>query len=594
MIRKKVGADHLENKVNASLLQILSYRLREGFTIKHVHFKANLMEVSLVLPWRHNVNIEYNISTFYPEAATLTEDDDGKVVKYEVYVESNYNFLHDATCFARKSFKSSYRSTTIKQFWNTLQGFSDSDKLGIHFHNFAINEAYRSIPATIQSGVPLFYMPPNLNTPVIHVPMDAHIKFSQYWKPICMLDAHMFQKSALHTHQINLLLKHDNPLPDNLYHSNLSGRYSSIQCQQALQKLNDMLKDYTSFVLLENHSYIKLIDEKNKTCSFFLIRILSQLPCIVLHLAFIGGTNCLLRNEIVNELMNHLVQCKLPQRNLSSSLMQKTNDQPDQVNVQLDQDMFGDKGNTSDDSSSNPVPHLNDNNSERSDLSIKNKTGCFVVLTRPIEKLLIRYENIPRDFFSIYKFEQDLKNSNSQNTLNMFQTLTRFLHHKRFVWTTHDCLLLKPLTAIHISKILSTLTLKRIQEGFHLAYNNWGVVNLATELTFKDELGTSFPCLVQYIIFPSNIVSNKNRYCSIRYQQLRNIHFRFPCSMDDYEDESFIEKNSDYLIVTECWVEPQSGVAVLDESMDNKHNRFLQDLNYDQISTSVRVSRHLI
>lgn len=75
-----------------------------------------------------------------------------------------------------------------------------------------------------------------------------------------MLDVNMCQKSSLHIHQINILLKHDAPLPEHLYHPNTSCRYDSIQCNQAMSVLNVMLKEWSSFVLLENHSYIKLIE----------------------------------------------------------------------------------------------------------------------------------------------------------------------------------------------------------------------------------------------------------------------------------------------------------------------------------------------
>lgn len=67
MIRRRQN----ESMLTASLAQILTYRLREGFTIKRVHLRPNdnRIEILLVLPWRHSVNIEYNIiSTYQPES----------------------------------------------------------------------------------------------------------------------------------------------------------------------------------------------------------------------------------------------------------------------------------------------------------------------------------------------------------------------------------------------------------------------------------------------------------------------------------------------------------------------------------------------
>ena len=60
--------------------------------------------------------------------------------------------------------------------------------------------------------------------------------------------------------------------------------------------------------------------------------------------------------------------------------------------------------------------------------------------------------------------------------------------------------------------MLSHFYRKRIQEGFHLAYNDCGIVNLVMEVTMRDQVGIEFPCLVQYIIFPSNVfIRSKDR-----------------------------------------------------------------------------------
>lgn len=143
--------------------------------------------------------------------------------------------------------------------WCLLDSFANSDKLGIHFQNFAKNELYRSMPESVKKGVPLFYLPPNDNKPQVQFSNEAHHKFSSYWKPICLLDVNMCQRSSLHTLQVNVLLRHDSPLPEFLYQPNASGRYDNIQCNQAMSMLSVMLKEWSSFVLLENHSYIKLI-----------------------------------------------------------------------------------------------------------------------------------------------------------------------------------------------------------------------------------------------------------------------------------------------------------------------------------------------
>lgn len=146
----------------------------------------------------------------------------------------------------------------------------------MHFHYFAKNEIYRSIPETIKNGVSLFYLPPSSNVPIVSVPNESHLKFAQYWKPICMMDVNMCQKSSLHTHQINVLLKHDFPLPEFLFLPNSVGRYETIQCKQTMSVLNVVLKEWSSFVLLENHSYIKLI-QYVKICIDFTTKLILRM-----------------------------------------------------------------------------------------------------------------------------------------------------------------------------------------------------------------------------------------------------------------------------------------------------------------------------
>lgn len=101
-------------------------------------------------------------------------------------------------------------------------------------------------------------MPPNSFDPVLSSKNTAHLNFAQYWKQICTLDIAIWQK-WMHTHRINIILEHDMPLPKNLFLPNRAGRYLNIQSRQALASLSELLKENTDFILLENHSYIKLL-----------------------------------------------------------------------------------------------------------------------------------------------------------------------------------------------------------------------------------------------------------------------------------------------------------------------------------------------
>lgn len=73
-----------------------------------------------------------------------------------------------------------------------------------------------------------------------------------------MLDTNIWQK-WVHSHRIGLVLEQDLPLPRYLHVPNSSGRFNILQCRQALASLTQLLKHWATFVLAENHSYIKFL-----------------------------------------------------------------------------------------------------------------------------------------------------------------------------------------------------------------------------------------------------------------------------------------------------------------------------------------------
>ena len=58
----------------------------------------------------------------------------------------------------------------------------------------------------------------------------------------------------------------------------------------------------------------------------------------------------------------------------------------------------------------------------------------------------------------------------------------------------------------------------RLQEGFHFAHNDSGILNLILELPIKDDNYSKFSSVVQYIIFPPHIINgSKERYVPHNY-----------------------------------------------------------------------------
>ncbi|XP_014668477.1 PREDICTED: protein SZT2-like [Priapulus caudatus] len=530
LLRKK----HAENKATMSVFGVLSVRLREGYTIKKVAITKGdtQLEVQLVLPWKHRVNIEYRIEAVWPL------DSSKRVTHTEVSIEATYDFLDDVMSpTQKKPLQSGYRMAVIRKFWQTMQGLTQTDQLLQHLQLFGSNLAHYTLPDCVKNGVPLFYFSPNTNTPVLSS-QTAHSPFASFWKPICRLDINVWQK-WLHTHRIGVILEHDVPLPKYLHLPSSTGRYNIVQCRQALMGLNVLLKEWSTFILVENHSYIKFLEREGDgpPKSFYILRVTSKPPCMVLRVAFQGGTPGYERNQIVNQVREKLLGLSLPQRRPQEG-------QIGQI--------------------------------QRS----RSHIDCCVLLAKPVEKILIRYEKLPTDFLvglhqthtvSPYHSMSSLTSTSTtnKNASSMFSTLSRYLHHQRWVWGAQNETAY-PISMQALGKILATLTKVRLQEGFHFAYSNSGVVNMVLEVQMKSTgladktpVGSpvrkeasekteeepadddTFSCVVQYILFPPHTALTREI-----------------ASEDDLEMElEGAETDGELQIITECWIEPQDGVV---------------------------------
>jgi hypothetical protein len=248
-----------------------------------------------------------------------------------------------------------------------------------------------------------------------------------------------------------------------------------------------------------------------------MIRLTTILPCVVLHVAFIGGTSGEFRHGILRELKDLISGCTFDAA-------------PETLRPDLEETIT-----------------LSD--SVYSSTSRRDNVPCCVLMRKPIDKILIRYNKIPNNFaasFETYFQEQYVSPAASSATMQRHSmaslssssapegrrrhptanhqvlvqaatdnlaTLSRYLHHKRWLWITKV-----PLGHSHaeeglqdLSNILSMIMRKRLKEGFHYSYNKMGMINLTME--FEMVLGPpdleingaeqAFPCIIQYIIFPA-------------------------------------------------------------------------------------------
>ncbi|XP_052033126.1 KICSTOR complex protein SZT2 isoform X1 [Apodemus sylvaticus] len=545
---------HTEKEVPADLVSTVSVRLREGYSVREVTLAkgGSQLEVKLVLLWKHNMRIEYVAVGPWP-----LEPEGPRGTRVEVTMEGGYDILHDVSCALRQPIRSLYRTHVIRRFWNTLQSINQTDQMLAHLQSFSSVPEHFTLPDSTKSGVPLFYIPPGSSTPVLslqHSGSDSsQAQFAAYWKPVLSMDANSWQR-WLHMHRLVLILEHDTPLPKHLHTPGSNGRYSTIQCRISHSSLTSLLRDWSSFVLVEGYSYVKLLSSApdQPPSSFYMVRIISKTPCMVLRLGFPIGTPAQARHKIVSGLKEEILRLRFPHRVQSKEPTPK-----------VKRKGLGGVGGSSP-SKSPPTLGPQQALSDR---------PCLVVLHKPLDKLLIRYEKLPLDYRAPFLLTLEppgpLPLVSGRSASSSLASLSRYLYHQRWLWSVPSGLApTLPLSAI--AQLLSVLTEVRLSEGFHFACSGEGIINMVLELPVQHEaLGQAaaeekHTCVVQYILFPPHSTSTKDSF-----------------STDDDNDVEVeaLEGDSELNLVTEVWVEPQYGrVGPGPESW--KH---LQDLTYSEI-----------
>ena len=220
----------------------------------------------------------------------------------------------------------------------------------------------------------------------------------------------------MHCQRVTLILCHDKPLPKHLHQANQSGRFQSVQYRQAAAALYGMLKNWATFVLVDNHTYVQFIFREidKPPVSFSLININCRALCVVLNIAFAGGTEGVVRHNVVADLLERLSKLTLPSR---------------------------------------PTD--------------QRETACCTIIHKSLEKILIQYERMPTDLSTV-KFPdgtQLLPRNSLISSGNLTSTLSRYLYHGRWLWCvkkpfvqTIPAITLPRLNIAAIARILSTIT----------------------------------------------------------------------------------------------------------------------------------------
>uniref|UniRef100_A0A8D0GI47 Uncharacterized protein n=1 Tax=Sphenodon punctatus TaxID=8508 RepID=A0A8D0GI47_SPHPU len=188
---------------------------------------------------------------------------------------------------------------------------------------------------------------------------------------------------------------------------------------------------------------------------------------MVLRLGFPIGTLAQVRNKIVEDLQDRILQLRFPHRVQSKEATPK-----------VKRKMLGGGSGSSSPSKSPPVVGAQPALSDR---------PCLVVLHKPLEKLMIRYEKLPSDYRAPFVLTLEpppvsgpltMANRTAASTL---ASLSRYFYHQRWVW----CVQSGPGPAVPIAavaQLLATLTEIRLSEGFHFASSGDGIINMVLEL----------------------------------------------------------------------------------------------------------------
>lgn len=86
----------------------------------------------------------------------------------------------------------------------------------------------------------------------------------------------------MHSHRIEMVLEHDVPLPKCLQIPHTTGRFNIVQCRQAFATLTTLLREWSSFILIEGLSYVKLLGK----LVLYLFKSLCLLILFLLNMCF--------------------------------------------------------------------------------------------------------------------------------------------------------------------------------------------------------------------------------------------------------------------------------------------------------------------
>ncbi|KRY34529.1 Protein SZT2 [Trichinella spiralis] len=502
-------------EVNAKLQLMLKIRISEGFTIRSVQNSVGNIQVHMMRCLGQSTVFKCTvISDLLNVGRPLTVE--WTVAKMSAVLKNttaSVSYLN-----ARNALKCELMEN-ISEHWK-------NDCLLEQFELYSTNLFFHSIPPVIEEGMPIYDLisGEHLQNPrwyrnklsasilKLHVMcsldrLKALETFCTFWGTVGLLDINEWSK-WFNVESFSLILNNRVPIGSVYSSTDDSGTLNKVNCDQAFDALKVFFKNYTTFSLDKGTSFVSFIKsgftEDDKAPSFYLLKFILHSFVGVCHFAFSKEISPSQRDQIITDMKNQLSK----------------------------------------------LPLISEKNSNYADQHCSNSTeydanACFL-LTRPLEKLLVRHNSAP--VFPFASFQDSEMNTWPSNV-----TVGRYFHFKRYFWYLNLPGFVRNFPPNSVLFILQLILQRVLKTGFRIAHSEEGFTTLVKEIQQQNDITEELSTfLIQYVIYPPIYTGgdfHRNIYENMKYFDIRP-DMSISCTVD-YEKFPIHETE----IVTEIWVE---------------------------------------
>ncbi|KAK0394737.1 hypothetical protein QR680_000909 [Steinernema hermaphroditum] len=510
-----------KNKHYTSLENLLYVRLREGYTLREVkllrdngltarpnfdndyfeedeHKNTTYLLVELRLPWKPFVFISYDIKLPWNSSSSSSKRE---LVQIEVSLEAPFHLLKDF--LSSEKFGSEQRQNSVDALKSSMRSVIQADRLLLHIHKFNTDQQYYTIPSEVTEAFALFTTGTTSDQSIV-VSRDMQMrnpKFVEFWYLVCGMDEGIWQK-WVHTHTIRLILSPDEPIPAKLFTGN-----TQLSVRTSYTKLHDLLKGLTSFTLVQFQSYIKFVygkEDPKVPKYFYIVRTSQEGPCVILKIAFLGGIGAPDRKCVEEELKRQLTIMAIPKDLHYTSTnkfpdFRKTYERPKSQQYSV----------------------------------TKKEQLAVTIVTKPLERILIRYKGFPKNYDGIVRLEDETQDAHIKDIV-LHNSVANYLVCRRRIWCIPRMFKkAEPMPFEAAEYILHVILQRHLHQGFKIAHSENGVLTLCRQ--------SARQTIEQFVLFPPSTSMNG---------------YKVPgtgTSLDEYH-----HSECEMFLITEMWTEPDS------------------------------------